>query len=314
VAALSAIGRQSRDAYNSGASRPASIAMPFPRLGQVALISMLAAHAAARMPEASTAPVSETLPRTAETAAEAAAPELIEFTLGPHRFALPSNYFADEQGPDFQGGVTLALLWPELKPYPPGNGYWKQTSGAMRHHRVLVSFSEVGVPIDSLPERHVTLGPDENPNDPSTNIAMRIRRPDRFGLEYYIVDLEKLTRYLAKVGGRPPKPAAFYIGNTSDWFIGHDTQGRVRTVVRCDDGREPEGFEIRDEVLVELPESEQWPLCDGHLFALPDYSVEATASYHRPILRDWQRIERAVREIMKTAYRGPMQEADVARP
>ena len=289
--------------------------MSFPHLAQAALLLMLSACAAARAPEAATAPASEAhQASTAETVAEVAAPELIEFTLGPHRFALPSNYFADEQGPDFQGGVTLALLWPELKPYPPGNGYWKQTSGPMRDHGVVVTFSEVGVPIDSLPERHVTLGPDENPNDPSTNIALRIRQSDRFGLEHYIVDLEKLTRYLAKVGGRPPKSAAFYIGSTPDWFIGHDAQGRVRTVVRCDDSREPEGFEIRDDMLVELPESEQWPLCDGHLFALPDYSLEATASYHRPILRDWQRIERAVREIMKAAYRGPIPEVEGAHP
>lgn len=279
--------------------------MPFPRLGQTALILMLSACAAARPPEASTAPVSKAQPHAADTAAEDA-PELIEFTQGPHRFALPSNYFADEQGPDFQGGVTLALLWPELKPYPPGNGYWKQTSGPMRHHRVLVSFNEVGVPIDSLPERHVTLEPDDNPNDPSTNIALRIRQSDRFGLEHYIVDLEKLTRYLAKVGGRPPKPAAFYIGSDSDWFVGRDGQGRVRTVIKCDDSREPEGFEIRGEALIEIPGSERLPLCGSHLFSLPDYSLAVTASYHRPILRDWQRIELAVRGIMKTAYRGPI--------
>ena len=280
--------------------------MSFPRMSQIALLLMLSACAAGRAPEASNAPVSETQPRTAETAAEAPAPELIEFKLGPHRFALPSYYFADEQGPDFQGGVTLALLWPELKPYPPGNGYWRQTSGPMRHHRVLVSFSEVGVPIDSLPERHVTLEADDNPNDPSMNIALRIRQPDRFRLEHYIVDLEKLTRYLAKIGGRPPKPAAFYIGSDWDWFIGRDGQGRVRTVIKCDDSREPEGFEIRREMLIEIPGSEQLPLCSSHLFSLPDYSLAVTASYHRPILRDWQRIELAIREIMKTAYRGPI--------
>lgn len=284
--------------------------MSFPRLAQAALIfllcALLCACAAARAPDPSTSLASDPGPR----APAEAAPELIEFKLGPHQFALPSNYFADEQGPDFQGGVTLALLWPELKPYPQGNGYWKQTGGPVRHHRVLVSFSEVGVPIDSLPERHVTLEPDENPNDPSTNLALRIRRPDRFGLEHYIVDLEKLTRYQAKVGGRPPKPAAFYIGSGSDWFVGRDGQGRVRTVVLCDDSRVPEGYEIRNEALFDLPGSKRWPLCDGHYFSLADYSLAVTASYHRPMLRDWQRIEREVRQIMKTAYRGPVSQVN----
>ena len=289
--------------------------MSFPHLAQAALLLMLSACAAARAPEAATAPASEAhQARTAETVAEVAAPELIEFTMGPHRFALPSNYFADEQGPDFQGGFTLALLWPELKPYPPGNGYWKQTSGPMRHHGVLVSFSEVGVPIDSLPERHVTLEPDDNPNNPSTNIALRIRRPDRFGLENYIVDLDKKAAWLNRFPGQSRVHAEDLPPRMSDWFIGRDAQGRVRTVVLCDDSRVPEGYEIRNEALFDLPGSKHWPLCDGHYFCLADYSLAVTATYHRPILRDWQHIERAVREIMKTAYRGSMPEADVASP
>lgn len=288
--------------------------MSFPRVAQAALIfllcTLLCACAAARAPEASTGLASETGPRTSAEAT----PELIEFKLGPHQFALPSNYFADEQGPDFQGGVTLALLWPELKPYPPGNGYWKQTSGPMRHHRVLVSFSEVGVPIDSLPERHVTLEPDDNLNNPSTNIALRIRRPDRFGLEHYIVDLDKKAAWLNRFPGQSRVHAEDLPPRMSDWLIGRDTQGRVRTVVLCDDSRVPEGYEIRNEALFDLPGSKRWPLCDGHYFTLADYSLAVTASYHRPILRDWQRIERAVREIMKTAYRGPSSQAEGTHP
>ena len=62
--------------------------MSFSRLGQAALLLMLSACAAGRAPEAASAPVSEVQPCTVATAAEAAAPELIEFTLGPHRFAV----------------------------------------------------------------------------------------------------------------------------------------------------------------------------------------------------------------------------------
>ena len=247
--------------------------------------------------------------------ASESSPRLIEFTLGQHRFALPSNYFVDEQGPDFQGSVTLALLWPELTPYPPGNGYWKQTSGPMRHHRVLVTFDYIDrVPVDSLPERYVTLAPGENDKDPGNNLALRIRQPDRFGLAHYIVDLQKMTEYMAKEGGKPPKPAAFYIGSDSDWFLGRDQQGRIRTVVQCDDSRKPQGYEIHDEALVEIPGSTQWPLCDGHSFSLPEYSLDVSASYHRPILRDWQRIETEVRRIMQAADRGTMLTTDGVQP
>ena len=55
-------------------------------------------------------------------AAEASAP-LVNFELGPHRFTLPANDFVDGGGPDFQGSVTLALHWPSLELYPPGQPY-----------------------------------------------------------------------------------------------------------------------------------------------------------------------------------------------
>ncbi len=267
-------------------------------------------------PPASKAPAAASGAAVSQTVeASESSPRLIEFTLGQHRFALPSNYFVDEQGPDFQGSVTLALLWPELTPYPPGNGYWKQTSGPMRNHAVTISFSYIDrVPIDSIPQRYVTLEPGDNPKDPSTNIALRIRRPDQFGLEHYIADLQKIATRSAEVFSKPPQPASFYIGSTPDWFIGRDKQGRIRTVVQCDDSREPEGFKIRAETLVDIRGSKKRPLCDGHSFALPEYSLDVGASYHRPILRDWQRIEAEVRRIMQAADRGIISNANGVQP
>jgi hypothetical protein len=86
----------------------------------------------------------------------------------------------------------LALLWPELRPYPPGNGYWTHASGPMRNHGVIVSFNGVDrVPIDSLPGRYAAINEGEEPNDPGRNIALRIRKPDQFGLEQYAVHLDK---------------------------------------------------------------------------------------------------------------------------
>ena len=272
----------------------------------------LTACAAPPTSKASTVSSTHVAQTTADT--PEASPRLIEFTLGQHRFTLPSNYFVDEQGPDFQGGVTLALLWPELTPYPPGNGYWKQTSGPMRHHRVLVSFYLVNVPIDSLPERYVTVNPGEEDKDPGNNLALRIRRPDQFGLEHYIVDLEKKAVWLNRFPGNSRVYAKDLPPKMRDWFVGRDANGRIRTVVKCDDARVPEGYEIRDEALVEIPGSTQWPLCDGHSFSLPEYSLDVGTSYHRPILRDWQRIETEVRRIMRAADRGPISNINGAHP
>jgi hypothetical protein len=96
----------------------------------------------------------------------------------------------------------------------------------------------------------------------------------------------------------------------SDWFVGRDAKGAIRTVVLCDDSRVPEGFEIRGETLVSIPGAKRWPLCDHHHFSLPDYGSNVTLSYHRPVLRDWRKIENTVKDIMRTAYRGRATETE----
>jgi len=228
--------------------------------------------------------------------------ERVEFTLGPHRFALPRAYFVSQSGPDFQGGVTLSLLWPELSPYPLGQPYSAQTSGPMRNQRVSVMFDYIDrVPVDSVPGRSVTQD-GELSSSQDWDYRARIRRPDQFGLELYVADLDRSAREHAAVLNTPLKPAENFIGTSPDWFVGRDASGAIRTVVKCDNAHRPEGFEIRDDRLVSLPGASRWPFCGAHSFVLPQFSVAVRTSYHRPLLRDWRRIEAEVRRLMDDAY------------
>ncbi len=248
-----------------------------------------------------TAPATNPSPTAAP--AEATSP-LVDFELGPHRFALPANYFVDGGGPDFQGSVTLALHWPSLEPYPPGQPYASFTTGPMRNQRVIVSLDYIDrVPIDELPERHVKLGPGQNADDPGENLALRDRLPDRFGLEHYVVDFDRFHAWINRFPGHRYVPRDDLVGRTYDWFIARDAQGRVRTVVMCDDSREPDGEEIQGDALVEIPGRAQAPQCSAQLFAMPEYSLALRASYSRPLLRDWQRVEATVRQLMHDAHR-----------
>ncbi|MGL6289475.1 MAG: hypothetical protein ACRC2H_02170 [Silanimonas sp.] len=270
------------------------------------LVAVSAALALAGCPQATRSDTSTTDPAStsinADSAALAEATRPVEFNLGPNRFVLPANWFVDGIGPDFQGGVTLALHWPSLEPYPPGQPYSSFTTGPMRNHAITVLIDYIDrVPIDELPERFVTPQPGQDANDPSTNIPLRERLPDRHGLELYRPDLQRVALHQARIGQRPPKPPEFYLGANDDWFIGRDADGRIRTVVMCEDQRVPEGFEIRDETLVSIGGSTRWPLCDGR-FSMAELSLSISASYHRPILRDWRRIEFAVREALRQAH------------
>ncbi len=280
--------------------------MRVPRSARGLLVAASAALALAGCPQATRSDTSNagtaSTSGTADASALAEATRPVEFNLGPNRFVLPANWFVDGIGPDFQGGVTLALHWPSLEPYPPGQPYSSFTTGPMRNQRVLVTIDYIDrVPIDELPERYVTPQPGQGVSDPSNNMPLRQRLPDRFGLEMYRTDLERVAVYEAREMQRPPKPPEFYLGADDDWFIGRDEAGRIRTVVKCKDERVPEGFEIRDEALVSIPGSTRWPLCGGR-FSMAEFSISINASYHRPILRDWRRIESAVRDALRRAH------------
>ena len=282
--------------------------MPHPRIVALLLASQaalaLCGCSSASPPDASEASVEQ----GATAPSEAAHP--VRFKIGPNRFVLPSNWFIDGRGPDFQGNVTLALHWPSLEPYPPGQPYSSFTTGPMRNQRVVISIDYIDrVPIDELPERYVTRGPGEDSKSPVYNLALRVRRPDRFGLEHYIVDLEKFEAWVNRFPGRPHVPASELVGRSSDWFIGRDADGRIRTAVMCEDQRVPEGFEIRGESLISVPGSTRWPLCDGHRFSMPELSLSINVSYSRPILRDWQRIEAVVRDALRDAHRQAQRES-----
>ena len=264
----------------------------------IATTGLALAACSPTVPDAASRPVAEVQP--ANAAAEAARP--VEFSLGPNRFVLPANWFADGFGPDFQGGVTLALHWPSLEPYPPGQPYGSFTTGPMRNQAITVSIDYIDrVPIDELPGRYVTASNDFELRDPSENLALRDRLPDRFGLEVYRTNLERVALHSAREMRRPPRSAEAYLGAHNDWFIARDSSDRIRTVVMCDDGRRPEGFEIHNEALVSVPGSTRWPLC-SHRFSMPEFSLSIDASYHRPILRDWRRIESAVRDALIQAH------------
>lgn len=264
----------------------------------IATTGLALAACSPTVPPAAAQPIAEV--QAANTAAEAARP--VEFSLGPNRFVLPANWFADGFGPDFQGGVTLALHWPSLEPYPSGQPYGSFTTGPMRNQAITVSIDYIDrVPIDELPGRYVTLGPGEDAKKPEYNLALRVRRPDRFDLQHYIVDLEKFEAWVNRFPGRSHVPASELVGRSSDWFISRDATGRIGTVVMCDDERTPEGFEIRNAALVSVPGSSRWPLC-SHRFSVPEFSMSIDASYHRPILRDWLRIESAVRDALTLAH------------
>ncbi|KRG71031.1 hypothetical protein [Pseudoxanthomonas dokdonensis] len=229
-----------------------------------------------------------------------------ETWLGPHRFMIPANYFSSQIGPDFQGGVTMELEWPALKPLPPG----RRRVMSMPEFYALV---QAGLTyVDKLPwyesmEAGVS-PPDDDPisrQNPARQISHRTRdEEDAYGLQRWIVSEADRRRYLELIKDQQPRryglPAR---QDTPDWYLRRDAQGHLTTHIVCDNRGLPDGVKIEGERVDDDPAYSRSTSCT-HYFAIPKYRTLVTVDYTRVLLKDWQRIEDTIRANLDRYYVG----------
>lgn len=222
----------------------------------------------------------------------------VEARLGPHRFRIPANYFYDQIGPDFQGGMALSLQWPDLQPLPPGKNF---------HDDMQTFYKAIGVhpryidrvPIDAILNR--ATGQEHgwgDPTDPNENLELRIKGDAIYGLTPYFADLDKLEAHFRASGTYTNRERL--LAWAKDWYLAHDAQGRLATVIKCDSRERPDGLAIRENQVVESSQAGN-ALCD-HEMVIHDEKISVSISYSRIFLKDWKAIEERVRDIF-TKYR-----------
>ncbi|KRG71032.1 hypothetical protein [Pseudoxanthomonas dokdonensis] len=229
-----------------------------------------------------------------------------ETWLGPHRFMIPANYFSSQIGPDFQGGVTMELEWPQLKPLPPG----RRRVMSMPEFYALVRASLDYV--DKLPwyeslEAGVS-PPDDDPisrQDPDRQISHRTRDEEVFyGLQRWYVSEADRRRYQELTQGQDQitygLPARRDI---QDWYLRRDAQGHLLTRIKCESRALPDGVKIEGDRIVADPAYSRSTSCD-HAFAIPKYKTLVYVGYNRVLLKDWQRIEDTIRANLDRYYVG----------
>lgn len=209
----------------------------------------------------------------------------VEARLGPHRFRIPANYFRDQIGPDFQGNFSLLVQWPDLEPLPPGKRSGQDMATFDRQITITPYYVDQ-VPIETLLERRTMplADPDQiEAQDPRDRLDLMRALPKRDGLVPYVVDMQKLEdyarRYQESVGVAPGIGRETY----KDWFVRHDSDGKLLTLIRCD--LEPE------------PGSYLHPQCT-HDLTMPEWHVSVRIDYRREHLPDWRRIEERARELL----------------
>lgn len=218
----------------------------------------------------------------------------VEARLGPHRFRIPANYFDTQLGPDFQGNMRLILQWPRLQPLAPGERYFQDDEpGFARAIDISPNYID-RVPLQTSLDRALIPGIEseqEQRDNPALNPDLRLRGEPVFGLTPYYTDFAKVDAYNRSGSGAGDRDSLF----NNDWFVARDDRGALTTVIKCTAREVPDGAEVQGETL-RLLDAPKLAMC-SHDFTIPAYDTRINVSYLRVFMKDWQAIERRIREL-----------------
>jgi len=222
---------------------------------------------------------------------------LVDACIGPTHYRFPANLFRDQMGPDFQAGIYMVLLWPDLQAAPPGKLNVQPLVQAPNWVRISVNYVDK-VPVETLLERYASKKAYEADDDPSI-LALRDRQPERFGLMPYFVNPDRVHTFHTAQAQRFGHTSRARIENTQDWYLHRDVSGRLTTLIKCDSHVRPDGYAVEGGALVKIPADRTNALC-AHHFVLGDVKAHVNISYKRALLGEWKRFEDRARELFET--------------
>lgn len=215
--------------------------------------------------------------------------------VGPYLLELPQNYFYSQMGPEHDGSFGLALEYPSLEPFKPGERMSQRVDVAAR--TVSVDYAYIGrISVWKAMQNSYT--PMENEReDPSKSLESRIRDDSVHGLESYYVDLDKVRNYYRAEGFRENSPA---IQNTHwqyDWFVSRDASGRIDQIIKCTTREVKEsGVEYRDGKMVKK-RGIGFAECKQR-FVIEGMSTIAEVRYSREGLANWKQMRDRARSLL----------------
>jgi len=223
----------------------------------------------------------------------------VDACLGPIHYRIPANYFDDQMGPDFQGNFSLMVQWPQLLPLPPGKGQQRDMETVYKGIDIYPDYVD-RVPIETLLENFIAIKAWLDPayaDEPSSRLDLRDKRPQRFGLTPYFVNREKFVAFWKRreqIQGYKPDVR---LENEEDWYLAHDAQGRLSTLIQCDSHLKPDGLVIQGDRLL-MDGSSTVAGCK-HEFVIEEDKLNVSISYRRIFLQDWKRFEDRARELLR---------------
>ncbi len=220
-------------------------------------------------------------------------PPLKQACLGPYLLEIPQNYFYNQIGAEHDGSYALALEYPSLEAFKPGERMRLSVDVAAR--TVMVRYDYIDR-TDVEEVMRVTHSPTDSRKDrPQETLDSRVQGKPENGLTPYYADMEKVRAYYVGMGF-PHNSGVMAAEKHADWFIAKDQEGSVTTVIKCTPRAvAASGVEYRNGKMVKA-KGPGFAECD-HTMMMPEIDTLVRMNYPREGLQQWQRIEKRSREM-----------------
>ncbi|WP_184431907.1 Smlt3025 familytype IV secretion system inhibitor [Xanthomonas arboricola] len=225
----------------------------------------------------------------------------VDVKLGPNTFRIPANYLDSQIAPWPGEGVTLVIEWPDMTPTPPGARANPRTNDFRKEISVRINYID-RAPIETSLERHssndaITEANSVERRDPRQRLDLRLAQQDTLDLTPYAIDEAKMLAYSKEYEDHYGKPPIRNPAYEDDWYVARDSSGGLITFIKCDstkfrgDGVRLEGAEV-------VHEKGAVAASCVHYFSDIENKLSITLNYKRAFLKDWKRMEDAVRTVL----------------
>ena len=213
--------------------------------------------------------------------------------VGPYLLELPQNYFYNQMGTESDGSFALALEYPSLKPFLPGERSNLTVDVSVGTIRIDYRFIDRTDPQQVLRNAYTPM--QFQRDDPAASLDGRLLGDSIYGLTPYYADMARIRTYLRSQGLRDGAPGMQDRWHT-DWFVTRDDKGTVERIIKCTSrGVTSVGVDQRGGKIVRNDER-YVAECD-HTFTVLDHGTIVRVHYARIGLSEWRRIEAEARRL-----------------
>ena len=225
----------------------------------------------------------------------------VDVKLGPNTFRIPANYLDSQIAPWPGEGVSLVIEWPDMGPSAPGARAEPRTNNFLKEIGVSIDYLD-RLPIEDVMNRRVTNDghTDEGSlerRDPTSRLELRVAQPEQMGLTPYAVNEDLRIAYAREQEAQSGRPFPRNLAFEPDWFVARSSDGQISTFIKCDNPtHRKDGVTLRGDEVTSA-DGELAALCT-HYFVDIQSKLSIRLSYKRAFLRDWKKMEAAVRNVL----------------